>query len=661
MAEVISRRSIVYDILFEVEQGKKSAKEAEKALGGLDAGAGKLDASFKKLGGIISAAFAVDQIVDYTKQAVELAAKAEGVTRAFQKLNDATLLNDLRKATKGTIDDLTLMQAAVRADKFKIPMKELGGLFAFARQRARETGQEVKFLVDSIVDGIGRKSPLILDNLGLSATALQREFKKTGDFAKAAGEVIRKEMLLAGDQIETTADQFARFTANMDNLKLQVGNLLLPFINDFVEGLNYMNEAFSRSPNLIKDTVSELDKLRKGVSGGEIATEIQLTLLANLRQAYDDVVAKFGETDGAALELKTRIELLEASLDKAADEGLNGFNNRIDLLKESLNDLTGGGTGNLGILNEQLDDIKKRFVDTQNPIDFSAEQLKQYTQIIADLEAQIKALTEAQREAQETTFVPTKQIEQIKAIDQAIVKTAENTQGAVANTASAIEQLPEALREASDELANTFATLGQLAKDGSKAQVALSVVSVLAAQAEALAKGVAAAQSVPFPANLAAIATTVGTIAGIFVQIKSILGQAQAAESQVNAVAFAEGEIDIHRPGEKKGKDSIAAMIMPGESVMTTEETRQYKPILEAIRSGTLEDLIHQNYVAPELALNALDHAKNDSTELDYSERFYKQLLATGEGNSINKKTLNTLQRIEVKLGGNDYTKKYRR
>ena len=49
-------------------------------------------------------------------------------------------------------------------------------------------------MVESIVLGISRKSIPILDNLGISAQQVQEEFQKTGDFAKAVGNIIDESM-----------------------------------------------------------------------------------------------------------------------------------------------------------------------------------------------------------------------------------------------------------------------------------------------------------------------------------------------------------------------------------------------------------------------------------------------------------------------------------
>lgn len=177
-----------------------------------------------KIGGAIAGAFAVNKIVQFTKEAYKLAGQAQGVYNAFSRLNRPGLLNDLKEATRGTTDELKLMQTAVQANNFKIPLDQLATYLKFATNRAIETGESVDYLVQSIILGIGRKSPLILDNLGISASELREELAKTGDMGKAVGNIINKSMSEAGDAIETSAVKTQKLGAALKDLMVTVGN-----------------------------------------------------------------------------------------------------------------------------------------------------------------------------------------------------------------------------------------------------------------------------------------------------------------------------------------------------------------------------------------------------------------------------------------------------
>ena len=177
-----------------------------------------------KIGGAIAGAFAVNKIVQFTKEAYKLAGQAQGVYNAFSRLNRPGLLNDLKEATRGTTDELQLMQTAVRASNFRIPLEELATFLKFATDRAIETGESVDYLVNSLVLGIGRKSPLILDNLSISTVRLREELAKTGDMAKAVGNIIKEEMQKGGDAIETSAVKTQKLGAAWKDFMVAIGD-----------------------------------------------------------------------------------------------------------------------------------------------------------------------------------------------------------------------------------------------------------------------------------------------------------------------------------------------------------------------------------------------------------------------------------------------------
>ena len=131
-------------------------KQFRSAMGNIDHSLKKLSGGFGALGGVIGASFAVDAIQRFIGESVQLAAETEGVRTAFERLNDPALLDDLRKATKGTVADFELMKSAVKAKNFNIPLEQLGGLLGFAQQRATETGESIDYMVESIVLGIAR-------------------------------------------------------------------------------------------------------------------------------------------------------------------------------------------------------------------------------------------------------------------------------------------------------------------------------------------------------------------------------------------------------------------------------------------------------------------------------------------------------------------------
>lgn len=98
----------------------------------------------------------------------------------------------------------------------------------------------------------------------------------------------------------------------------------------------------------------------------------------------------------------------------------------------------------------------------------------------------------------------------------------------------------------------------------------LALAEIAINTGKAIAAGVAQAQSVPFPANLVAIATTVATV----------LSNIATATQTVKSAKFATGGL-VTGPGTGTS-DSIPAQLSNGESVMTARATSMFAPLLSS-------------------------------------------------------------------------------
>ncbi len=288
-------------------------KQFRTAMGNVDHSLKKLSGGFGALGGVIGASFAVDAIRQFVSESVELANQAEGVKAAFDRINDPELLSELRTATRGTIDDLELMKAAVKAKNFNIPLEQLGNLLGFAQQRATETGESIDYMAESIVLGIARKSIPILDNLGFSATEVREEFGKTGDMATAVGNIIERQMGNAGERTLTTSELIAQQRAEITNLKIAVGEQLQPvynaFLNEVKGGLNSIN-------TLMSDQISGVERM------AYIASFFQGTQGKVLRvylNAQKEARVAVAEHEAAQAALGTQTDKTTTSTDGLAD------------------------------------------------------------------------------------------------------------------------------------------------------------------------------------------------------------------------------------------------------------------------------------------------------------------------------------------------------
>lgn len=206
----------------EFDKGIDDAKQKTNAFG----------SAIGKIGGLIAGVFAADKLIQFGKEVFQIATQAEGVATAFYKVGSALDLDNLRRSVKGTVSDMELMKRSVMASNFGIPIQELGRLFQFAAKRAQDTGQSVDYLVDSIVMGIGRKSPLILDNLGISAIQLKSklgevsmEAATVADITRAVGMIAEESLTKTGRLADNLGTKVQSLSANWQNLKMTISSL----------------------------------------------------------------------------------------------------------------------------------------------------------------------------------------------------------------------------------------------------------------------------------------------------------------------------------------------------------------------------------------------------------------------------------------------------
>ena len=218
-----SRLSDVRERMGELSDASKSFVEKYNNPQTMSFFRGELFIRFAELAGK-----ALQKVKEFAAEGISMAETADGIIHAFQKLDNPNLLQTLRKATKNTVDDIELMKAAIKARDFGIPLEDLGKYLSFAQLKAQQLGVSVQQMTDDIVTGLGRKSPQILDNLGLSAAEISAKTKETGDFMKAVASIVENNLAQAGETYISAADRAAQKTAELHNRQLELGQALLP-------------------------------------------------------------------------------------------------------------------------------------------------------------------------------------------------------------------------------------------------------------------------------------------------------------------------------------------------------------------------------------------------------------------------------------------------
>jgi chromosome segregation ATPase len=397
-----------------IEETSKRVKAVTSETQNLQKGNGNLITSFKSIAGAVGIAFGVQELLAFGKELLEIGRKSQGVTKAFNAIGSSQDLAALRASTGFGVSDLQLKQLAVRANTFKISLETLPTLLKFATVRAAETGQEVDYLVNSIIDGIGRQSPLILDNLGISAKDLQEEFKKTGDFAGAVGNIITKEMGNSVTSIDEATSETQKLSASWANFQESLAGSVAPALNSALGQINNFLKARNEAVATQTSTTAEelklslqvftdygdnlikvyTDKLQQGlkVDASVLKNVEQLRNLldtsAEQYKALRDEVGNFTELNQFEAKIAEITNLMKPFEEQGltASKGYLSLATSLKLVQQSMTNLgktVTPATETLKYLNEQLSVLKDQFENT----DINSP-------LFRTLQAEIKALEE---------------------------------------------------------------------------------------------------------------------------------------------------------------------------------------------------------------------------------------------------------------------------
>lgn len=250
--------------------GKTGFDNLGNAIGSSSSATSTLIGGLKSLAGAFGLVIGIQVLVSLGKELFNTAVEVSGIDRAFTNLARPDLLPKLRAETKGFVDDLDLERLTVKANNFNIPLEKLGTLLLFASQRAKDTGVSVDTLTNNIIDGLGKKSTKVIDNLGISAIEVQKEFRKTGDFTTAVVNIVQRDMVSAGVAVDTLADKVNRQNTFWSNLKTNVSRF---FAEQFIEGApndEIIGQLAAKQIKRLGDFAKQSEDQRKAIIAKQI-------------------------------------------------------------------------------------------------------------------------------------------------------------------------------------------------------------------------------------------------------------------------------------------------------------------------------------------------------------------------------------------------------
>lgn len=230
---------------------------ATKALSGVVSSLG----SVAKIATGIVASKALVAIGNQVKSMVNRAGQVTDVGIAFERLAHSVgqskdeMLSALREASQGAITNLDLMKTANEAMLLTggVLGKDLPQYLKIAGAAAKASGADMQFLFDSLVRGVARGSPMIIDNALLtldSAAAFQVYADKIGksveelskhDKQMATHEAILRQgqamMEKLGDSTASLGMQWQQLKTRVQNISDELSAKMAPALSVVMDGL----------------------------------------------------------------------------------------------------------------------------------------------------------------------------------------------------------------------------------------------------------------------------------------------------------------------------------------------------------------------------------------------------------------------------------------
>jgi len=236
----------------------KGVDDAEKKAANLGAMIKKTIGTIA-IGAIVTKGFF--ELAGAIEDCVSAAIPLEGIQQSFDGLTASfeggskKMLKSLQESSYGMIKQSDLMKSFNTAASLvsKDFAQQLPDAMKYLSKVSAATGQDMNFMMDSLVKGVGRMSPMILDNLGIQvdlASATKRAAEMFGVEESALSKTQQQAgmMAIVLEKLETNtaampevagtaAQSFAALKVNISNLKEEIGMKLLPVFTAVTNGL----------------------------------------------------------------------------------------------------------------------------------------------------------------------------------------------------------------------------------------------------------------------------------------------------------------------------------------------------------------------------------------------------------------------------------------
>lgn len=329
----MASRDFKQRVIFElVDEASRNAKRIDDALAGLSSELGRADkaatrsqSSLSKFGDFLRTRFvvtfgdvqrAVSAAFDTIQQTITLEGQEQALRGQLASIGVGfdEYIAKLDQAAAGTVSTADLIESSSRALLLGIPAEEIANLLEIAGSRAQATGQSVAKAFEDITTGIGRASPLILDNLGF-VISLEEAYD---DYARTLGK--SREQLSKAEQSQALLNQVLEQGArDFDELGTAADNAFVVLQQGQAELENFTTTAGQLATGLSVGVVSGLVEFTRGLTRVGI-TLVQITRqIVALAREIPGLGNSFGNLEVRAATAEFTLRAYEQSLIQSRD------------------------------------------------------------------------------------------------------------------------------------------------------------------------------------------------------------------------------------------------------------------------------------------------------------------------------------------------------
>ena len=269
------------------------------------------------------------------------AAPVQGLQDAFAGLAESSgksmddMLSALQRGSSGMISQRDLMQTYNKAGQLVSVTfaNQLPDAMDALSKVSASTGQDMGFMLDSLVTGVGRLSPMILDNLGILVSLEEATQRAAASFGVEASE-LDKAQVQAGmmevvleklaantaampDVSDSAAAGLARMKATAQDTKDALGLALQPALSGVMEGVSDLAEKFlpvlidffeQRVAPVVAQVAEFFQIFATNIAEGASPVEALKDALVDM--GLEDVAAKIEDVVDKVIEFRDSVQLL---------------------------------------------------------------------------------------------------------------------------------------------------------------------------------------------------------------------------------------------------------------------------------------------------------------------------------------------------------------